>query len=642
MERGNSRRVRDISARALILLPVFVFCVGAGEFPPFHMKEFDENPGGETFSEQVPEVEVPKVSKRVYGTEEQKRLPVQGIVIEGVVPYPDRGITQKQIQSIIDKRFSQEKDVDLDDNGFTKSDLKEIGGFLRGMLDRRGWDQDDLKALVNLINKQSFERGWITVEQLDNIAQSVTDYYREHGFILATAFVPEQEVSNGIIHLKVLEGRLGNVTVSNNDIFSQRTIAAAFDHELGKPVTEERIESALRRINDLPGVRVRGSFSPGQNVGETTLNLGVLDEQAWTSSVLIDNHGSPTTGVTRVFATAQWLNLRNKGQTLSIGALRTEGSASTYGLIEYGLPVTEDERGRAKATISTNQFSIVTRIANQDRPIVGETDNFGVSGTYQFVRSRTANLSAEGSVTRKNVLFSVSGIQSLSSYQQILVGGVGVDYNQLWDTKQLLFSGHFGIDQGNLMKGATERGQSTDFTKVLFSANLLKRFSIHNWLTQSHSTDQREERSSFNFVIKLNGQYSEKFLPSVEQFSLGGPNAVRAFTVSDVSVDSGAYAGFELFFDPPFDIVKALKLPIDPIRPFVFFDYAYGVARTATGDSNQDAILKAYGFGFRLNWPDHGAANLVFAKPKKAQFDDNFSSAQGKSRIFFDVTYQIR
>ncbi|HKI73137.1 MAG TPA: ShlB/FhaC/HecB family hemolysin secretion/activation protein, partial [Pseudomonadales bacterium] len=605
---------RGLPKRALIILPALLFCLGAAEFPPFHMKEFDEKTNQQTFSEPVPEVEVPKVSKRVYGTAEQKRLPVKGVSIEGVVPYPDRDITQKKIQAIIDKRFTQEEAIDLDDNGFTKRDLNQIGGFLREMLDRGGWDSDDLNNLVKLIHKQQFERGWITVEQLDNIAQSVTDYYREHGFILATAFVPEQEVKDGIIHLKVLEGRLGNVTVSNNDIFSQRTIAASFDHEIGKPVTEERIESALRRINDLPGVRVRGSFSPGHNVGETTLNIGVLDEQAWTSSVLLDNHGSPTTGVTRLFATAQWLNLRNKGQTLSIGALRSEGSGSTYGLIEYGLPVTDDERGRVKGTISTNQFAITTRIANKDRAIVGETDNIGATGTYQFIRSRTLNLSAEGSVTRKNVLFNVEDIPSLSSYQQILVGGVGVDYNQLWDGPQLLFSGHFGVDQGNLMKGAAG-GQSTDFTKLLFTANLLKRFSIHNWLTQSHTQDQKEEQSSFNFVIKLNGQYTDKFLPSVEQFSLGGPNAVRAFSVSDVSVDSGAYVGFELFFDSPFDVVKALKLPIDPLRPFVFFDYAYGVAKDAAGDINQDAVLKAYGFGLRLNWAGHGAANLIFAKP---------------------------
>lgn len=625
---------REFPQAAILLALALWLCTGAAEFPPFHMKEFDENANKENvFKEPIPPVVVPRVSKRVIGAAQPKKLPVKAVVIDGVVPDPKRGITKKKIQRLIDKQFVKEQAIDLDDNGFTKGDLNAIGHFLRQMLNRGSWDIGDLNNLVKLIHKQEFERGWITVAQLDDIAQSVTDYYREHGFILATAFVPQQEVSNGIIHLKVLEGRLGNVTVSNNRIFSRKVLAAPLNDDLGKPVTEKRIESALRRINDLPGVRVRGSFSPGHDVGETTLNLGVLHEQSWTSSVLVDNHGSPTTGAVRLYATMQWLNLLDRGQTLMIGALRSGRSGSTYGLIQYGIPVTGDERGRLTGTLSTNQFSVVTKIANKERPIVGKTNDFGISGTYQFVRSRTFNLSGDADYTRKNVLFNVSGLATLSSYQQIQEGGVGINYNQLWDKPQLLFQGHLGIEQGHIMTGAV-RNQSTDYTRVLFNGNLLKRFSIYNWLTK--------RKTSFNFVIRINGQYSPKFLPSVDQFSLGGANAVRAFTVSDVSVDSGAYAGFELFFNSPFNFSKRFNLPFDPLKPYVFFDYGYGVARNPGATINQAAVLKAYGLGLRINWQGRGAANFVFAKPEAAHFQNNFSTAKGKARVYFDMTYKIK
>ena len=625
---------RRIFPRTTLLAVIaFVFCTGAAEFPAFRMKEFEENTNKpKLFKEKVPEVEVPPVSKRVYGGQE-KRLPVFGVVIDGIVPYPKRGITRKKIQAIIDKRYNQEKGIDLDDNGFTKGDYAAIGHFLREMMDRGGWDQDDLNNLVKLIQKQNFERGWITVEQLDNIAQAVTDYYREQGFILATAFVPQQEVKDGVVHLKVLEGRLGNVTVSNNQIFADRTLSAPLDYEIGKPVTEEGIESALRRINDLPGVRVRGSFSPGHDVGETTLNLGVLHEQSWTSSILVDNHGSPTTGAVRMYATAQWLNLRNKGQTLMIGALRSQGSKSTYGIIQYGMPVLPGERGRLQGTISSNQFAVNTLIGTSRTDVTGESQNVGLSATYQFVRSRTFNLSAGADYTRKHVLFNVEKVSQLDREQKIGSGGLSIDYNQLWDKPQLLLQGHLGFEQANIFYGAVGR-QSTTYTRILFNANLLKRFSLHNWFTK--------KQSSFNIVFKLNGQYSDKFLPSIDQFSLGGPNAVKAFTVSDVSVDSGAYAGFELFFNPPFNINKLLRLPLDPVRPYLFYDYGYGVVKNVASTINQDAVLKAYGIGLRLSWPGHGAADFVFAKPQAAHFDDNFSTVKGKSRVYFDLTYQIK
>lgn len=606
-------------------------CVAAAEFPVFRMSEFDQ--AREEFEVEVPDsVDVPPVSQRIYGVEEQTRLPVEGVIIEGVVPYPELGITQETVQDLIDRRFEEERAIELDDNSFTQRDLQDIGRFLRNVIERGGYDEEDLENLVNMVRTQEVKRGWITIEQLDAIALSVTEFYREQGLILATAFVPEQEVTDGIIRLNVLEGRLGDVTVSNNSVFSENVISAAFSDEMGEAVTEERIESALRRINDLPGVRVRGSFSPGQNVGETSLNLGVLDEKSWNSNVLMDNHGADATGEVRLFATTEWLNIREKGHRLLVGALRSEGPDSTlYGLAEYELPVTKDGKGKLKATVSRNEFSVGATAALPE--IVGETDNAGFVGTYQFIRSRTLNVSAQAAYTYKDVLFDVDGIQQLSTDQQIESFALSAEYTQLWDEQQFLLSGRLGVEQGHVVSGEIQ-DQSTDFTKTTAALNLLQRFSVYNWLTKNDSF--------FNFVVKVNSQYSPKFLSSVEQFSLGGPNAVRAFSVSDISVDSGAYLGAELFFDLPIDPIARFNLPLEPIKPFLFFDYAYGVSRRPGGGQDLDAQIKGYGLGLRASWPGRANLNLIFATPRSATFDNDFSLAEGESRVYFDFLYQVR
>jgi hemolysin activation/secretion protein len=624
--------------QSTILLFALFLCTGAtdfsqiADFPDTNEDAIEEALEDEQYfdAEQVP-FDINKVSERDYGSEDLRRLPVEDIVITGVAPYPERNITQEKIQEIISAAFEVQQDIELDDNGFTRRDLQDIGRFLRDIFDRGDDpDEEDLAALVRMIKVQEEQVGWITIEQLDNIALEVTNYYRENGFILATAFVPEQEVTDGVVKLGVLEGRLGDVTVSNNQIFSEDTIAAAFSNELGDPVTDEHIESALRRINDLPGVSVRGSFSPGQNVGETSLNLGVLQEKSWTASVLIDNHGSEITGEDRLFVTSQWLNLANRGHRLMVGALQSEGTDSTtYGLLEYELPVTKNRRGKVRFNVSTNQFS-VAGLANLPE-IIGETDNYGISGSYQFVRGRTRNFSAQTGFTRKDVLFEVGELVSLSTDQTIDVFSISADFLQLLDEQQLMATTRFGFDQGNIVSGRLPT-QSSYFTKAVFSANILKRFSLTNWFTQ--------KESHYNFVFKLNGQYSEKFLSSVEQLSLGGPNATRAFSVSDVSVDSGAYAGFELYFDLPWDPTQISNSPLEPLKPYVFFDYGYGTVISSSG-SNRDARIKGYGLGFRLTWPDVATANLIFAKPQSAYFEDNFLAAEGKSRVFVDFIYMI-
>jgi hemolysin activation/secretion protein len=638
-------KFRVIRVRLLLFLFSFM-SIGAAEFPLFRMEdlEFEARKTRPEF-EEINQFPIPRVSKRLYGEGEQERLPVDRIVIEGVVPHPELNITQEKIQEIIDNKFYDQQAVELDDNGFTKRDYDDIGQFLRTILDRGSEpDAEDARALILKLDEIENERGWITIEQLDAIALAVTEHYRENGFILATAFIPEQEVisdpvtNEKVISLSVLEGRLGEVVVSNNEIFEDATIMASFDKEIGEPVTEEQVESALRRINDLPGVRVRGSFSPGDNVGETRLNLGVLQEQSWTSSILADNHGPQTTGAIRLFATTHWLNIADRGHQLVVGLLRSEGpDSTTYGVVEYEIPFTKDGRGRLRASFSSNEFA-VTRLAALPE-IIGETDNYALTGSYQFLRGRTQSLKAVAAYTQKDVLFQVGQLTTLSTDQVIETISVGADYTRLWDERQLLFTGRLGMDQGRFISGEL-RGQSADFTKILFNANLLKRFSIYNWLTKKNNPEKKKN-TFFNFVIKINSQFTEKFLASVEQFSLGGPTGVRAFGVSEVSVDSGAYAGFELFFDMPVDPVKMFNLPLDPLRPFLFYDYAYGVARGLGSGRDRDAIIKGYGLGMRISWPGTGVANLILAKPQSANYQDDFLSDPGKARIYLDVTYKI-
>ena len=632
--------------RVLLILGSFLV-MGAAEFPQFRMEEleFVTRVVDKDLFKEPETIDIPRVSARLYGEGELERLPVDRIIIEGVVPHPDQEITQEIIQEIIDQRFFELQATDLDDNGFTSRDLDDIGRFLRQIIDRGSEpDEEDAQNLIRMVELIENQRGWITIEQLDAIALAVTEHYRERGFILATAFIPEQEVvtdpetQEKVIRLSVLEGRLGDVFVSNNEIFRDSIIMASFSNEIGEPVTEEQIESALRRINDLPGVRVRGSFSPGTNIGETRLNLGVLQEQSWTSSILADNHGSETTGVMRLFAMTRWLNIGNRGHRLVLGLLRSEGpDSTTYGLLEYELPFTRNGRGSLRASISSNQFS-VTSLANLPE-IIGETDNYAITASYQFLRGRTRSFRAVAGYTQKDVLFQVGQLTTLSTDQVIETFSVAADYTQLWDRQKLLFTGRLAIDQGHIIAGEV-RGQSTDFTKVLFNANLLKRFSIYNWLTKKNNPEKLKN-TFFNFVVKVNSQYTEKFLSSVEQFSLGGPNAVRAFGVADVSVDSGIYAGFELFFDLPVDPVKIFKLPLDPLRPYFFYDYAYGVARGLGGGKDRDAVIKGYGLGMRVSWPGMGVANLILAKPQSTKYQDNFLDATGKSRVYLDVTYQI-
>ena len=137
----------QVTVKTILVLVVVWFCAGAQEFPIFRMDEFDAAKEDDKVFVDTPEVYVPPVIDRPRGDDEFTLLPVTNVVIEGVVPYPEFGITQELIQAEIDRVFRDQRDIELDDNGFTSRDLDDIGTFLRDIIDRGGYDQDDLDAL---------------------------------------------------------------------------------------------------------------------------------------------------------------------------------------------------------------------------------------------------------------------------------------------------------------------------------------------------------------------------------------------------------------------------------------------------------------------------------------------------------------
>src|SRR5690625_5846504 len=77
---------------------------------------------------------------------------------------------------------------------------------------------------------------------IETVADTITQYYRERGFILAKAYIPKQEVRDVVVTLTVLLGNLGEVNVHNNQRYSSGTVKRPFNAILDKPVTrsEER------------------------------------------------------------------------------------------------------------------------------------------------------------------------------------------------------------------------------------------------------------------------------------------------------------------------------------------------------------------------------------------------------------------
>ena len=84
---------------------------------------------------------------------------------------------------------------------------------MRAVVEDPDWDNrlDDYEALVDKLREERLDREvGMTIGQMQEVANAVTQYYRNAGFILAQAYIPAQDVASGVVVIEVIEGTLGN------------------------------------------------------------------------------------------------------------------------------------------------------------------------------------------------------------------------------------------------------------------------------------------------------------------------------------------------------------------------------------------------------------------------------------------------
>ena len=183
-----------------------------------------------------------------------------------------------------------------------------------------------------------------SINQLQEAANKVAAYYREHGYILAQAFVPAQQVTNGEVVVQVMEGRLADVVVEGNKGYSTDTLRRPFSSLIGAPLDKDSIESALLTLTNYPGVTAFGVLGAGHDVGTTNLTLRVQSEDRFRVESVFDNYGTQFAGEYRGQVTLTFNDPLHQADRLKLTGLyaRSSGGSDShgaYGGLDYEIPL---------------------------------------------------------------------------------------------------------------------------------------------------------------------------------------------------------------------------------------------------------------------------------------------------------------
>ena len=243
-----------------------------------------------------------------------------------------------------------------------------------------------------------------TVGRLQEVADAVTQYYREHGLIIAQAFVPVQEVADGSVTIQVMEGLLGQVLTEGNEMYKSQVLTHPLEPLVGQPVTKDAIESALLTVSDYPGQSAFGVLQPGVAVGTADMVVKVQEEKKVDLALRFDTQ----TGRNRYLGRLGINNLTEVGDQATLTVQQTAVPDNTFFYnLEYYRPLPFLYDSVLGLNMNRNQFDVGGDFRDSD--ISSDIRNYQVSLKKTFIRSRQKNLSAGFNITKKRSGTKASG-----------------------------------------------------------------------------------------------------------------------------------------------------------------------------------------------------------------------------------------
>ena len=560
-----------------------------------------------------PEPEAP-VQKGANDT----RIEVNAIVLDGVVDRPDYHILIDELNALVEEKRQQliaalKKSQEKGGQPSLQQQDRQTLDKLLNQIETLAKDKesestlDELKKTIQRYREKPEPGNMLTLQQLQEIAALVAQYYRDRGFILVRAVIPPQTVKDGRVHIHVLEGILGNVTIEKNRNYDREQMLRPFRDILGQPVTKDTVEEALLLLNDYPGLETFAVFRPGLHPGETDLLVSVLEETSANSNVHFDNYGSEYTGEYRGRLDIQWNNPTNAIDTLRASLSKTYSpNNGTFSSLYYERHAF-GPKNLFGIGASKNEYSLGSIL--EPYGMSGNTILSQVYWRRAFHRSRLFNSYALLQFSRKSAKLDV--IEGEDRADELSVFSIESGYDWASSTRRHLASARIQYSKGveGLFGAMEATNDPTQTTASRYGGS--KFYAGGNFSKLNIDYDHWYNITSNHMLhVSFRSQFSEDLLTSLEQMAIGGPNSVRAYSTAEFLRDKAVSTSVEwLMRAPGFSQWKAFgnKTWGELLQVSLFVDYAKGWLNDPLASDREVVSLSGVGAGFRFNYEDFSA-----------------------------------
>lgn len=475
--------------------------------------------------------------------------------------------------------------------------------------------KDFAKIVTAYINRP------LTIAELFQVRSEITKLYLDKGYITSGAFIPPQKFKDGVVEIKVIEGKLEDIKVRGNQKLKPSYVRSRIARATKKPLNRDRLLKALQllQLNSLIE-NISAKLSAGTRPGESLLELEIRETNTFQTSLILDNARSP-----------------------SVGTFRRQIQISDTNLLGYGDSIS----GSYKNTDGSNAFDF-----NYKLPI----------------NPRNGTISLSYGASDNNVIeepFNVLDIQSKSRYyeatfrqpivekpQQELALGVTLSRRESeakFLDDEVPFQASGADEEGKTRVSAIRFFQdwTSRNSKQVFA--LRSQFSIGvDWFNPTINETSPDSnfyvwRGQMQWVrllardtlLLLRGdmQFADRPLLPFEQFGLGGQESIRGYRQDVLLKDNGIFASAEVRIPV---IRFSRNNSLLQVAPFIDFGTAWNRGgREGSNSSSDPNTLVSAGLGLRLQLKDNLSARFDWGIPLVSVSGDKDSLQE--NGLYFSV-----
>lgn len=355
---------------------------------------------------------------------------------------------------------------------------------------------------------------------LQALAARVNALYQARGIVTAQAIVPPQDVSGGVVTIRLVEGRVGAINLAGNDSTAAAYVTDRIGLQPGQLVRLKPLEDDLIRFNRTNDAQLRAELKPGAQFATTDLYLTVVEPPRHDLRFFLDNAGGDATGKWRsglAYANRSLLGWRDQ---LSLTTSRAAGQES-YGL-GYTVPI---NRSGGRLGVSWNKDLVDTKFGPLAQlEVTGRSIALGLSVRQPVYVDQALQVDLVANASRRTGTSWIGGV--FLQETRTTDASIGAEL-QAADAQGAWFASYTHTGGKARVSGAARDD------RFWVGRGSLRRTQV---LAEGVSL-----RAGFSFQ-----HTGSPLLPASQQFFIGGETSVRGYATGAYGGDSGYALNLEL------------------------------------------------------------------------------------------------